>query len=91
MPNIKSAAKNMRKSRVRNLRNRAARSELKSLARKVVESAAAGKLEEAQTNFRIAARRLDQAASKKVIHVNAASRKKSRLSHVIVKAKSKKA
>lgn len=50
-------------------------------------AAEAGKIEEAEAGYRIASKRLDQAASKNVIHKNAASRKKSRLSHAIVKAK----
>jgi small subunit ribosomal protein S20 len=53
----------------------------------VLNAAGAGNVEEAEANFKVAAKRLDQAASKNVIHKNAASRKKSRLAHAIVKAK----
>jgi small subunit ribosomal protein S20 len=52
-----------------------------------MNAAGAGKVEEAEANFKVAVKRLDQAASKNVIHKNAASRKKSRLAHAIVKAK----
>ena len=87
MPNKKAAAKHMRQTRVRSQQNRSARSELRTLSRTVVNAAGAGKIEEAEANFKVAAKRLDQAASKNVIHKNAASRKKSRLAHAIVKAK----
>lgn len=87
MPNKKAASKHMRQTRVRSKHNRSVRSELRTLSRKVVLAAEAGKVEEAEANFKTAAKRLDQAASKNVIHKNAASRKKSRLSHAIVKAK----
>ena len=90
MPNIKSAAKHMRQSRLQNERNRAAKSELKTVSRKVVVAAEAGKFDEAEANFRVASKRYDQAASKDIIHRNAASRKKSRLQHAIKKAKSNK-
>jgi small subunit ribosomal protein S20 len=40
----------------------------------------AGDLERAETEFRVAAKRLDQAGAKKIIHPNSAARIKSRLS-----------
>lgn len=88
MPNKKAASKHMRQTRVRSKHNRSVRSELRTLSRKVMTAAEAGKIEEAEAGYRVASKRLDQAASKNVIHKNAASRKKSRLSHAIVKAKS---
>ena len=79
----------MRQSRVRNLRNRGAKSELKTLAKKVMEAVTAGNVAQAEAGLKIAAKRFDQAASKNLIHANAASRKKSRLQHAIKKAKTK--
>ncbi len=69
------------------MRNRGAKSEIRTLSRKVLESVKAGNFEEAESGFRLAAKRLDQVSSKGVIHKNAAARKKSRLSAVIVRAK----
>lgn len=87
MPNIQSAKKRMKQAVVRQARNRNAKSELKTLARKVVTAATAGKVEDAEAGFRTAAKRLDQVASKGIIHKNAAARKKSRLAAAIKKAK----
>jgi len=47
--------------------------------RKVREAVKAGDLETAQSEFRLAAKKLDRAASRKVIHKNTASRTKCRL------------
>lgn len=87
MPNTASAKKRLRQSLVRRTRNRAVKSTLKGLVRKVRESAAGGDLPEAEAAFRLAAKKLDQAAAKNVIHANAAARLKSRLSGAIKRAK----
>ncbi len=73
MPNIASAKKNMRKSRAANVRNRAQRSALRTALKKAqVEGASADDRQKA-------VRMLDRAASKGLIHKNAAARHKSRL------------
>ncbi|MBX3416994.1 MAG: 30S ribosomal protein S20 [Pirellulaceae bacterium] len=90
MPNIKSAKKRMKQSRVRNVRNRSIKGELRTLTRKVHTALAAGNLEEAVANLRVVSKRLDQAGSKKTIHKNSAARHKSRLSHAVAVAKNKK-
>lgn len=51
--------------------------------RRVREAVKAGDKEKAQAEFRTAARRLDQAASKNLIHKNAAARSKSRLNKLV--------
>lgn len=79
MPNTKSAAKRHRQSTLRRVRNRAARSDVKTRSRKVIDALEEGQTGEATTLFQEAAKKLDQAAAKKVIHRNAASRLKSRL------------
>jgi len=43
----------------------------------------------AETELRLAAKKLDRAGAKRVIHPNAAARTKSRLSHLIRGAKGK--
>jgi small subunit ribosomal protein S20 len=87
MPNTKSAKKRMRQSEVRRLRNRSVKSSVKTQVRKVREAITGGNFEEADSQFRTAVKRLDQAAAKGVIHKNAASRSKSRLSAAVKTAK----
>jgi small subunit ribosomal protein S20 len=89
MPITKSAAKRLRQNERLRARNRSMKSELRTLMRKVREAAAAKRIEEAESLFRTAGKRLDQAAGKGVIHKNAAARCKSRLSGHIKKAKGK--
>ena len=83
MPNSESAKKRLRQNVVRNARNRSVKSVVRGQIRKVREAVAAGNVEESETAFRLAAKKLDQAAAKKVIHANVASRTKSRLSKAI--------
>lgn len=87
MPNIKSAKKRLRQSLVRRTRNRAVKANLRSLIKKVRAEIAAGNVEGATTAFRQTQIKLDQAASKRVIHANAAARVKSRLSSAILALK----
>ena len=89
MPNSTSAKKRLRQSLVRRARNRAAKSVLKSQVRKVREAIAAGDLEAGEAEFRLAAKRLDKAAAKGVVHANLAARVKSRLSTALKAAKQK--
>jgi small subunit ribosomal protein S20 len=89
MPNTKSAKKRLKQSLVRRAKNRATRSLLKTQVRKIREAIAAGSTDTANTELRMAAKKLDRAASHGVIHANAAARVKSRLSAAIKAAKSK--
>lgn len=90
MPNSKSAEKRHRQSLVHRARNRARKSEIKSQVRKVREAISGGDVKLAETELRLAARTLDQAAASGVVHVNLAARLKSRLSAAIKSAKAKK-
>ena len=90
MPNTKSAHKRLRQSEERRSRNRSAKTSLRSQVRKVRESVAAGSIDTAQDALRLAARRLDQAGAKRLIHPNKAARLKSRLSKLIKNSKSAK-
>lgn len=89
MPTTKSAKKRMRQSEERRLRNRAGRSALKTQVRKVRDAVAAKQLDQAEKEFRLAAKKLDQTAAKGIVHANLAARLKSRLSAAIKKAKGK--
>jgi small subunit ribosomal protein S20 len=90
MPNTKSAKKRLKQSLVRRANNRAAKSAVKGQIRKVREAVTAGNLELAETEFRLATKKVDQAAAGNHIHDNAAGRVKSRLSALIKKAKAPK-
>lgn len=80
MPKIKSAKKAMRQAKTRTIRNRTQRSALRTALKRVrtADSAAA-----AQQAYATAARLLDRAARKGLIHANNASRHKSRLAKYV--------
>ncbi len=78
LPNIKSAKKRVAVSELRWLRNRSQRSKLRSLV-KNTQLAMETDLEKAKNLLTLTIKELDQAASKGLIHKNAAARKKSRL------------
>ncbi len=73
----------MRKANVRRDRNRAARSALKTVVKKCRIAAAGTDKTAAMAAFQLAARKLDQAAAKHLIHKNKAARLKSRLSRLL--------
>jgi small subunit ribosomal protein S20 len=87
MPTSKSAKKRLRQSLERRARNRAVKSSLKTQIKKVSASAAGGDGEATEEEFRLAVKKLDQAAAKRVIHPNKAARLKSRLSKRLKAAK----
>ena len=76
MANIKSAMKRNRQNEKRRLRNQQVSSQMKTYTKRAL--AAAGTDDEAES-LNQANKYIDKAASKGVIHANAASRKKSRL------------
>ena len=78
MANIKSQIKRNKQNEKRHERNKAVRSELKTRVKAAVRAAETG-AENAPDALRLAVKRLDKAATKGVIHKNAAARKKSRL------------
>jgi small subunit ribosomal protein S20 len=86
MPNTSSAKKELRKSHKRRLHNRGLRSMLRTAVKKVRTALEAKDKEAADLALRAAAKKLDQAAAKDLIHKNAAARTKSRLSHAVKKA-----
>ncbi|MEY9213342.1 30S ribosomal protein S20 [Thermobifida halotolerans] len=77
MANIKSQKKRIRQNEKARLRNKAVKSSLKTAIRKFREAAEAGNSEEAVVLQRAAARQLDKAVSKGVIHKNQAANRKS--------------
>jgi small subunit ribosomal protein S20 len=78
MANIKSQIKRNRQTIKRTERNKAVRSELKTRVKAAVTGATEG-ADNAEDLARAAQRRIDKAATKGVIHKNAAARRQSRL------------
>ena len=76
MANIKSQIKRNKQNEKRHERNKAVKTGLKTTVRKFREAAEAGD-DQAQALARDAARKLDKAASKGVIHKNQAANRKS--------------
>jgi small subunit ribosomal protein S20 len=91
MPNSVSAKKRLRQSLDRRDHNRTLRSALRSQLRKLRTAITAGDVAASETEFRVAVKRLDQTAAKKVIHANTAARLKSRLSKAVKAIKTAKA
>jgi small subunit ribosomal protein S20 len=79
MPNIKSAKKRLKQSIVHRERNRATKRAIHTECKKVLGAVEAGNVEQAAAELRTVAKKVDQAAAKRIIHRNAAARVKSRL------------
>jgi small subunit ribosomal protein S20 len=75
--NIKSQIKRNKQNEKARLRNKAVKSSLKTAIRKFREAAEQGDVEKAVALQRAAARQLDKAVSKGVIHKNQAANRKS--------------
>jgi small subunit ribosomal protein S20 len=83
MPHTRSAKKQLRKIQKRRLRNRTVMKALKTQLKKVVAVSDGGTLEDLRKEFTLAAKKLDKAAAKRVIHPNLAARKKSQLARLL--------
>jgi small subunit ribosomal protein S20 len=79
MPHTSSAKKHQRQSEKRRLANRATKKAIKTQIKHFLATAAEGNAEKLQTEYNLAAKKLDKAAAKRVIHPNMAARKKSQL------------
>ena len=86
MPNTKSAAKNLRKSRRRKARNQVVNGRARTAVKKARKLIKAGQVEEAREAIRVAQSNLDKAAQKGVIHKKNAARRKARLNQMLNKA-----
>jgi small subunit ribosomal protein S20 len=82
MPHTRSAKKHQRKSEKRRLHNRAVKKAIKTQLKRF-EEAAGGTVEELRSQYNLAAKKLDKAAAKRVIHPNLAARKKSQLARAL--------
>lgn len=77
MANIKSQIKRVKTNEKRRQRNKSVKSAVRTAVRRFREASEAGDTEQATTLQRAAARALDKAASKGVIHRNQAANRKS--------------
>jgi small subunit ribosomal protein S20 len=91
MPHNNSALKRMRKNEVRRVRNKARLSELKTIRKQITRALHDKEQPKADALYVELTKALDQAASNKTIHKNAASRAKSRLALKLNAAKAAKA
>lgn len=87
MANIKSAKKRIKVIDKKTARNRRIKAHLKAIIKSFEAALAAGDLEAAETQLKLAEKKLMQAASKGTIHKNAASRKVARITKRFNKAK----
>ena len=79
MANIKSQLKRIKTNEKARQRNKAVKAELRTLVRRAQTAVSAGDQDTAMTTALAAARKLDKAASKGVIHKNQAANRKSAL------------
>jgi small subunit ribosomal protein S20 len=86
MPHTTSAKKALRQTAKRNARNRNEKKGIRVQIKKFLTAMKEGTPEEKQSEFQAAARKLDKAATKNVIHRNAAARKKSQLARKLAAA-----
>ncbi|MCC3380108.1 30S ribosomal protein S20 [Paenibacillus farraposensis] len=79
MPNIKSAIKRVKTSDKRRALNASQKSALRTAVKAADTALVGNEVEAAAEAFKVAAKKLDKAVTKGLIHKNAAARKKSRL------------
>ena len=82
MPHTRSAKKNQRKIEKRRMANRANKKAIKTQVKRFL-AAVEGPVEELRKEYDLAAKKLDKAAAKRVIHPNMAARKKSQLARAL--------
>ncbi|RDU35446.1 30S ribosomal protein S20 [Neobacillus piezotolerans] len=83
MPNIKSAIKRVKTNQANNAQNTAVKSTMRTAVKKAEAAITVNDSTAAKEVFADAVSKLDKAASKGLIHKNAAARKKSRLAKKI--------
>ena len=86
MANIKSAIKRIGTTKKETLRNKSVKTGIKTSVRKFEEALNKGDVDEARALLRAVDKKLKKAASKNVIHKNAAARRMSRLTKKLTRA-----
>jgi small subunit ribosomal protein S20 len=85
MPHTKTAKKRLRQNAKRRLRNRATSKAIRIQVKKFTQAPKEATPDQLRQELKAAIKKLDKAASKRVIHPNAAARKKSRLMRMLNK------
>ena len=75
----------MRQDRKRRLHNREVKKGIKTQIKAVLDVAKSGTVDDLKKEFILAAKKLDKAAAKRVVHRNMAARKKSQLAKLLNK------
>jgi len=83
MPHTHSAKKRLRQTTKRRLHNRAAKKGIKLQIKKFLAAAKDGAVDAARQEYNLAAKRLDKAGAKRVLHPNTVARKKSQLARLL--------
>ncbi len=87
MPHTSSAKKAMRQDAKRRDRNKGVKKAIKTQLKKFATALEDGTPEQKKAEFIAAVKKLDKAAARKIIHPNAAARKKSQLAKKLLPAK----
>jgi small subunit ribosomal protein S20 len=82
MPHTSSAKKRLRQTEKRRLHNRSVKKAIKTQLKKF-EAAVNGPVDLLRKEYDLAAKKLDKAAAKRVVHPNLAARKKSQLARLL--------
>jgi small subunit ribosomal protein S20 len=82
MPHTSSAKKRLRQNEKRRLHNRAVKKAIKVQIKRFL-AASSGPVEQLRKEYDLAAKKLDKAAAKRVVHPNLAARKKSQLARIL--------
>jgi small subunit ribosomal protein S20 len=85
MPHTRSAKKNLRKGEKRRLHNRAAKKSIKTQIKQFLALAKEGPIDQLRQSYITAAKQLDKAAARRIVHANLAARKKSQLAKLLHK------
>ena len=83
MPNIKSAKKRVKVIEAKTLQNKMHRTALKTEMKKYEAALASGDMAAAQAAYKVAVKKVDQAAAYGIIHKNAAAHKKSQFTKML--------
>ena len=83
MPNIKSAKKRVKVTQKKTLQNKMFKSAMKTEIKKYYAAVASGDMASAQAAYKSASKKIDVAASKGIIHRNAAAHKKSQFTKAL--------
>ena len=85
MPNIKSAKKRVLVTETKTMQNKMFRTAMKTDIKKYQAAVAAGDTALAQETYKVAVKKIDQAAARGIIHKNAAAHKKSQFTKALNK------